>query len=393
MHQQAYKSTVRATCLVLCCTLVLGRLALASQNHHHRRWNPSTYPNPQQDVKLCGRQGVKSSICDPDGILSVETANMVEGLINEIAEGDPPYTKAQCGDQGMQGFAIAVALMHKMEHERYADKAVAAAAFARALHDSWGVGNPVCQNGALLLLAVGDRQVYISTGKGMKDVLPDNQLSIILDNIKPALKHKRYADAILEAVQQLGLLLAGHQPEPSGVDADDGLGIFAFFCATVAAVMGWAWFSNRRHRQRFKKCADKLEAIKRDQAAICARQYAATSCPICLEDFQAPAPTAAAGTIAALRTADGTMASAAAVNDSEDPATPSPSAPLLGLQGGRDRSAAAGPASTSDRSAGANSSSGNVGHLRKGSSSKSSAGRKPLVLRCGHAFCEPCISQ
>lgn len=46
-----------------------------------------------------------------------------------------------------------------MFHHKQADKAATAEAFARALHDDWGVGNPACQNGALLLLAVGDKQV------------------------------------------------------------------------------------------------------------------------------------------------------------------------------------------------------------------------------------------
>lgn len=45
-------------------------------------------------------------------------------------------------------------------------------------------------------------------------------------------------------------------------------------------------------------CQDKLEALKRDQAAIRRGQYASTSCPICLEDFadeETPAGRNAAG--------------------------------------------------------------------------------------------------
>jgi hypothetical protein len=62
----------------------------------------------------------------------------------------------------------------------------------------------------------------------------------------------RYADAVLQAVQQLGLLLAGQEPDASGVDAEDGIGIFAFFCVSVAAVMGWSWFANKRQKARFQ---------------------------------------------------------------------------------------------------------------------------------------------
>jgi hypothetical protein len=39
-----------------------------------------------------------------------------------------------------------------------------------------------------------------------------------------------------------------------------------------------------------QSCTEKLEAIKRDQAAIRRNQYAATTCPICFDDFERPGP-------------------------------------------------------------------------------------------------------
>jgi hypothetical protein len=71
-----------------------------------RRWRPDAFPDPRKDTISCGREGVKSSICDPENILALESANMVDGLINEIAEGKAPFKKAQCDDVGMQGFAV-----------------------------------------------------------------------------------------------------------------------------------------------------------------------------------------------------------------------------------------------------------------------------------------------
>lgn len=59
---------------------------------------------------------------------------------------------------------VAVAVFHRMKAGKHADMGDAAQHFARALHDYWGVGNPDCQNGALLLLAVGDRQVRLTCG-------------------------------------------------------------------------------------------------------------------------------------------------------------------------------------------------------------------------------------
>lgn len=89
---------IRAVCL-----LVLLH-AVSINATKYRKWTPSTYPNPQKDVSLCGRNGVKSSICDPENILSIEAANMVDGLINEIAEGKAPFQTSVCGDVGPQGF-------------------------------------------------------------------------------------------------------------------------------------------------------------------------------------------------------------------------------------------------------------------------------------------------
>jgi hypothetical protein len=62
----------------------------------------------------------------------------------------------------------------------------------------------------------------------------------------------RYADAVLEAVQQLGLLVSGQTPDRPGIDSDDGWGIFGFFCVIVAAVIGWAWYSQDQQNARFK---------------------------------------------------------------------------------------------------------------------------------------------
>lgn len=79
----------------------------------------------------------------------------------------------------------------------------------------------------------------------------------------------RYAEAILSCVQQLGLLASGQQPEPGGVDGDDGLGIFLFFLGSTAAVMGWAWLSNRKRSKRYKVSVD-----------VCLRGKGVTACAV-----------------------------------------------------------------------------------------------------------------
>ncbi|KAI8465557.1 MAG: TLP18.3, Psb32 and MOLO-1 founding proteins of phosphatase-domain-containing protein [Monoraphidium minutum] len=229
------------------------------------------------------------------------------------------------------------------------DDASAAARFARSVHASWGVGSAACNNGVLLLLATDDRQVYISTGTGAEARLPRPVLLAVMGNMKPALRERRYDEALLEAVHEIGLGLAG--ADVPGAGDEGGSGVFMFFASVVAAVFGWGWWSNRRQMARYKTCHNRLEALKRDQAALQRGQYASTSCPICLEDFDDAASGGGASTSDAAR-AGGAEAAGE-------------SAPLLASRG--DAAAVAG-----------------------GGDAK---GHRPLALRCGHAFCVPCISE
>jgi hypothetical protein len=63
-------------------------------------WTPSTYPNPTVDTKACGRRGVRSWVCDPDGLLSYNSANVVEGTLKEIAAAEDPFVSAGCKKRG-----------------------------------------------------------------------------------------------------------------------------------------------------------------------------------------------------------------------------------------------------------------------------------------------------
>ena len=49
-------------------------------------WQKEQFPNPARDIEACGRRGKVSWICDPDNILSYETANKVEELLFSVKE-------------------------------------------------------------------------------------------------------------------------------------------------------------------------------------------------------------------------------------------------------------------------------------------------------------------
>lgn len=201
-------------------------------------WTPSTFPNPTHDTDRCNRHGVTSWMCDPDNVVAYNTANVVEAILQDIQAGKSPYALAPCGALGKQGFQVAVALLRKMQTD--AEPSDAAKSFAKELHGRWGVGLRECNNGVLLLLAVEDRQVYISTGSGARKALSDAQASIIIDRMKPALRAGDYDQAVERAVREVGLTLAGAKfAEP--IDW-----VTTLYASGVAAFVVWVFATGIR---------------------------------------------------------------------------------------------------------------------------------------------------
>jgi hypothetical protein len=64
--------------------------------------------------------------------------------------------------------------------------------FARALHDAWGVGSALCNNGVLVLIATADRTMFVSTGSGAKQVLTNAKLERIMSAVKTGFRDGNY---------------------------------------------------------------------------------------------------------------------------------------------------------------------------------------------------------
>jgi uncharacterized protein len=133
-------------------------------------------------------------LSDFAGILSAETKATLEPKLYQLEAS----TSAQ----------IAVVTIKSLDGdtiENYAEK----------LFQDWGIGQKGKDNGALLLVAVDDREMRIEVGYGLEPIITDALSSRIIRNqITPAFKAGDYNRGILEGTE--GLIAAAYGDETVG---------------------------------------------------------------------------------------------------------------------------------------------------------------------------------
>ena len=73
---------------------------------------------------------------------------------------------------------------------------------------AWGVGRKKEDDGAMVLLSVGDRKSRLEVGGGLGGIIPDGMAGMLLDDMRPALRQREYGAALLMAAQRLGSTIA-----------------------------------------------------------------------------------------------------------------------------------------------------------------------------------------
>ncbi len=87
--------------------------------------------------------------------------------------------------------------------------------FAVKLYADWGIGKEAEDNGALILVALEDREIRIEVGYGLEPVLTDLTSSrIINETITPKFKTGDYAGGLSDGVDQITSLLIGGTMSP-----------------------------------------------------------------------------------------------------------------------------------------------------------------------------------
>ncbi|XP_070579360.1 uncharacterized protein [Ptychodera flava] len=158
-----------------------------------QEWIKQLYPNPQTlDGSIhCGRGGNVSYICDPNGVLTMEEADLLEKDLEEIRRVTacicrPCLTGVETDSkEEFSGFVIGIAIVNKMiptlkiqEEQTEEDLQEEAKRWASfLLRDLWGLGH--CGNDAVVFISAKDNKISTATGQLVGGILT----TTILDSI------------------------------------------------------------------------------------------------------------------------------------------------------------------------------------------------------------------
>ncbi len=249
-------------------------------------WHPDAFPNPRRGGEACGRGGVQSRVCDPNGVLPRESADAVEELVRTL-QADTRGVVNGCRD----GFQLAVAVAQRISPDYLPGAALdrKARAFALALHDAWGVGDPSCQDGIVLFLSKEDRKIHVSTGSGAKVYLTASGIQRVIESMRADLRAGRYGKAVERAVHEIAREVRGGARKGNSVgdEQPQSLELAAgWVVAIVIAVLMCGTGRSATGTDEYTRARRTIQRLERErEAAQRARQFDQPSCPVCLEEF------------------------------------------------------------------------------------------------------------
>ncbi len=129
-----------------------------------------------------------------EGVPQIEQfGRLTDGAAMLDASGQAQVTQALADYEAATGRQLVVATVPKLDGRRVDD-------YARCLGDRWGIGDAKREDGVLVLLAKGERQMRIATGRGAETLLTDDEAMAIVKQMTP-----RFADGQVTAGLLLGI--------------------------------------------------------------------------------------------------------------------------------------------------------------------------------------------
>jgi uncharacterized protein len=129
-----------------------------------------------------------------------------QGYVSDFAGVIDAQSRAQLEDYAARvkqatGAELAFVTIKSLEGEPIED-------VANDIFHAWGIGQKREDNGAMLLLSIGDRKSRLEVGGGLGGDVPDGMAGLLLDDMRPALRQGQYGPAMLAAAQRLGSTIA-----------------------------------------------------------------------------------------------------------------------------------------------------------------------------------------
>lgn len=110
--------------------------------------------------------------------------------------------------------------------------------YAIGLFNAWGIGGQKkADNGVLIYVALNDRKMFIVTGRGVEQYLPDIVCKRIVERkLKPNFRNEQYYEGFSEAIDEMQQRLAGTfvNDEP---DEAEGLPMWAVILIIIILIM------------------------------------------------------------------------------------------------------------------------------------------------------------
>lgn len=114
---------------------------------------------------------------------------------------------------------------------------VPAGDYAVELGREWGVGQEGHDNGAVILVSEGDREMFIATGYGLEGAIPDAVAARIVRNVmRPAFREGRFYAGLSEATDALIAAARGEfEASPATPARDEGVDAATVFVLIIIA--------------------------------------------------------------------------------------------------------------------------------------------------------------
>jgi uncharacterized protein len=129
-----------------------------------------------------------------------------EGYVSDFAHVIDQQSRAELEDyaarvQQATGAELALVTLPSLQGEPIED-------VTNDIFHAWGVGQKKEDNGAMVLLSIGDRKSRLEVGGGLGGNIPDGMAGMLLDDMRPALRRGEYGAAMIAAAQRLGSTIA-----------------------------------------------------------------------------------------------------------------------------------------------------------------------------------------